>query len=178
VLRFRSLQDLKLTNVPPEYGCKLVKDVRRSFKHLGHFRVLWEQNAYTVIAKNQEPERLDVDKMRLENAQRFHSAQHEEHRNRWVSETFSNKPNETLSLKEALFLMEFSVVVKVWSRPVGIFPVGEQAQSKEKVLFNFCVGGSAYRHIRKGEARELYADVLQKQKELYPNWAASLEDSQ
>jgi hypothetical protein len=178
VLRFRSLQDLKLTNVPPEYGCKLVKDVRKSFKHLGHFRVFWEQNAYTVVAKNQEPARLDLDEMRLENAQRFHSAQHEENRNRWVSEVFVNKPNEALSPKEALFLMEFSVVVKVWSKNVGLFPIGQPDHAKEKVLFNFCVGGSSYRHIRKGEARELYAEVLLSLKELYPNWAAGFEESQ
>jgi len=78
-------------------------------------------------------------------------------------------------------LMEFSVVVKVWSRSVGIFPipVGEgDAQTREKVLFNFCVGGSSYRHIRKGEARELYADVLQTLTDLYPNWAASYQESQ
>merc|ERR1719261_384928 len=91
VLRFRSLQDLKLTNVPPEYGCKLVKDVRRSFKHLGHFRVTWEQNAYTVVAKNQEPAPLDMNAMRLENAQRFHTTLHDDHRHRWVSEVFINK---------------------------------------------------------------------------------------
>lgn len=178
VLRFRSLQDLKLSNVPPEYGCKLVKDVRRSFKHLGHFRVFWEQNAYTVVAKNQEPAPLDVDAMRLENAQRFHSAQRDEHRNRFMSEVFVNKPDEVLSPKEALFLMEFSVVVKVWSTTVGLFPVGEAADRPAKVVFNFCVGGSSYRHIRKGEARELYADVLQKLKELYPTWGAGIEDSQ
>merc|ERR1719240_859020 len=116
--------------------------------------------------------------MRLENTQRFHSAQHEENRNRWVSEVFVNKPNEALSPKEALFLMEFSVVVKVWSKTVGLFPIVEQPHAKEKILFNFCVGGASYRHIRKGEARELYADVLQKLKELYPNWAAGFEESQ
>jgi hypothetical protein len=56
--------------------------------------------------------------------------------------------------------------------------VDGEPQNKEKILFNFCVGGSSYRHIRKGEARELYAEVLLKLKDQYPNWAANFEESQ
>merc|ERR1711937_622587 len=95
VLRFRNLQDVKLTNVPPEYGCKLVKDVRRGFKHLGHFRVLWENNSYTVIAKNQEHAPLDPNAMRVENTRRFHTAQQDDrNQNRLLTEVYANKPEE------------------------------------------------------------------------------------
>jgi hypothetical protein len=177
-MRFRSLQSLRLTNVPPEYGCRLVKDVRKAFKHMGFFRVFYEDNSYTVVGEDREPEPLDLGMLRLENARRYAMAERQrEPELRWLAGTFDLKPGEPLSPKEALFLQEFTVVVKVWSSH-GIFTAaGAGTPPKEKVLFNFCAGGTAHRNIRKGEARELYGDVLEKLKQAYPRWAAALEDS-
>lgn len=76
---------------------------------------------------------------------------------------------EPLGLKEAFFLQEFTVVVKVWSTGLG-------RDAKEKVLFNFAFG-STVRSVRKGDAREIYSDVLEKLMAKYPAWAAGLPDA-
>lgn len=166
VMRFQRVQTLHLTNVNSEYGCRLVRDVRKSFARHGFFRVTEQpegSGTYALISEDRAPEPLAIEDIRAKNQTRALDAITRPDQYRWLVGQYSVK-EDALSAKEALLLQEFQVVVKVWN-------------DRGKPEFHFS-RGTSLRHIRKGEAREIYADVLAGLRTRYPAWAQHLPPPQ